>query len=248
MILYFTGTGNSQYAADFIGNKIGDEIVCLFDKIKNCDYSPIESAKPFVVVAPTYCWQIPHILRDWLERTPLVGSDKIYFVMTCGGDIGNAEKYLKLLCSKIGKEYMGCAEILMPENYIALFGTPTDDEARAIIAEAETPLQKACDIITAGGKFDAVKVSLMGKLNSGIVNDLFYPLFVRDKKFTVSDECIGCGICEKQCVLNNIKLVDKKPTWNGNCTHCMACISYCPKEAIEYGEHSKGLVRYKCQE
>ena len=29
-----------------------------------------------------------------------------------------------------------------------------------------------------------------------------------------------------------------------NCTHCMACICYCPKEAIEYGKKSKGKPRY----
>ena len=36
--------------------------------------------------------------------------------------------------------------------------------------------------------------------------------------------------------LNNIKMVHKKPTWNNNCTHCMACIGNCPVEAIGYGK------------
>ena len=26
--------------------------------------------------------------------------------------------------------------------------------------------------------------------------------------------------------------------------HCMACICYCPKEAMEYGKKSKGKLRY----
>lgn len=44
--------------------------------------------------------------------------------------------------------------------------------------------------------------------------------------------------------LNNIRLENGKPVWGKNCTHCMACICYCPKEAIEYGEKSKGKPRY----
>nr|WP_264291386.1 MULTISPECIES: hypothetical protein [unclassified Dorea] len=28
------------------------------------------------------------------------------------------------------------------------------------------------------------------------------------------------------------------------CTHCMACICYCPAEAIEYGKKSVGKPRY----
>jgi len=44
--------------------------------------------------------------------------------------------------------------------------------------------------------------------------------------------------------LNNIHLENGKPVWGKNCTHCMACICYCPKEAIEYGKKSKGKPRY----
>lgn len=62
--------------------------------------------------------------------------------------------------------------------------------------------------------------------------------------FTVSDACIGCGKCVQLCPLNNIRLDKDKPVWGSNCTHCMACICYCPKEAIEYGKRSVGKPRY----
>lgn len=248
MILYYTGTGNSRYAAEYIGDRLGDEVVDLFSRIRDKDYSVIESATPFVICVPTYCWQIPHIVRDWLKRVKLTGSNRVYFVMTCGGEVGNAEKYLKALCSQINMEYMGLCEVLMPENYIALFDAPDMDKAATLIANAEPVLDRACEIIKASECFDKVKTNAIGRLYSSIVNVLFYPLYVKDRKFTVSDECIGCGVCEKKCVMNNIKLVDGKPQWQGSCTHCMACISYCPKKAIEYGEHSKGLNRYTCKE
>lgn len=69
-------------------------------------------------------------------------------------------------------------------------------------------------------------------------------LFSSDKKFYVTDTCVPCGNCEKICPFHNIKFTDKKPIWNRNCTHCMACIGSCPTEAIEYGKHTKGLRRY----
>ena len=43
---------------------------------------------------------------------------------------------------------------------------------------------------------------------------------------------------------NNITLQTGKPVWGQNCTHCMACICYCPAEAIEYGKKSLGKPRY----
>ena len=29
-----------------------------------------------------------------------------------------------------------------------------------------------------------------------------------------------------------------------HCTHCKACICYCPKESIEYGKKSRGKPQY----
>lgn len=41
MILYFSGTGNSEYAAKRIGDKIDDQVVNLFEKIRSNDFSGI---------------------------------------------------------------------------------------------------------------------------------------------------------------------------------------------------------------
>ena len=105
MILYFSGTGNSEYAAKRIGAELKEETLNLFHKIQASDYSELHSPRPWVIVAPTYAWRIPRIVQKWLEHTALSGSKDIYFVMTCGGRIGNAGKYLKKLCSQKGMNY-----------------------------------------------------------------------------------------------------------------------------------------------
>lgn len=246
MILYFTGTGNSVYVAKRIEKATGDEILNLFGKIRDNDYTALYSDTPWVIVVPTYAWRIPRIVESWLKKTDLSGNTGVYFVMTCGGNIGNAGKYLETLCSEKNMKYLGCFEIVMPENYIAMFSTPTRDEAVAVIEKAETNIDKAIDFIKAGEPFPKRRITVMDKMNSGIVNDLFYPVFVHAKKFSVAETCISCGLCEKVCPLSNVRLVNGKPIWADNCTHCMACISRCPQEAIEYGKHSQGLPRYTC--
>lgn len=246
MILYFSGTGNSEYTAKRIGKVIGDDVVDLFKKIKNSDYSNMDSNHPWIIVVPTYAWRIPHIVSDWLEKTVLHGNKNIYFVMTCGGDIGNAGKYLKKLCKKKNMNYYGCAEIVMPENYIALFSTPTMDKSLEIIERAESVIDNTALCIKAGNTLPKPTTSFKSRINSGIINNLFYPLFVHAKKFYVTDDCISCGKCAKVCVLKNIRMENGKPKWDDKCTHCMACISKCSKAAIEYGKHSKGLPRYVC--
>ena len=134
----------------------------------------------------------------------------------------------------------------MPENYIALFATPSPEEASRTIAQAEPAIEEAICHIERGTPFPRPKISVLDVLCSGPVNSLFYPLFVHAKKFRVTDACISCGKCASVCPLGNIDLENGRPVWKNNCTHCMACICRCPKEAIEYGRHSEGLPRYVC--
>lgn len=164
--------------------------------------------------------------------------------MDCGSEIGNAAKFNRKLCQAKGLAYMGTAQILMPENYIAMFSVPQAAEARAIVAKAEPDIRRAIACIAAAQSFPPPRSSLYDRLASAAVNPLFYPLFVKASSFTVSDACIGCGQCIQRCPTNNITLENGKPVWSKNCTHCMACICYCPTGAIEYGKKSLGKPRY----
>ena len=143
--------------------------------------------------------------------------------------------------------YCGCAEITMPENYIALFSTPTEEEALQIIEQAECVIERTALCIKNKEKLSQSEISFKDKMNSGIINNLFYPVFVHAKKFYATDDCISCGKCVNVCPLNNVRIENGKPVWGKHCTHCMACICRCPKEAIEYGKHSQGLPRYVCK-
>ena len=138
---------------------------------------------------------------------------------------------------------MGTAQIIMPENYIAMFNAPDVEKAKKIVAAAGPDIAKAVLAIKHGEKLLS-KSGLGASFESGLVNDIFYAAFVKANAFRADQTCIGCGKCKKFCPLNNITLKNKKPVWGKNCTHCMACICYCPAEAIEYGRKSVGKPRY----
>lgn len=246
MIVYFSGTGNSAYAASRIGEALHDEVLDLFERLHDQNFSPLHSDQPWVVVTPTYAWRIPRLVQEWLEKTPLTGSRDIWFVMTCGENIGSAEVYAEKLCAEKGLNCMGCLPVVMPENYIALFKTPDEKAAKPILRRAKKAIDEATQLIHNRERYRPAPYTLLDKLCSGIVNRGFYPLFVHAKKFAVTDACIACGKCVRVCPLTNITLENGRPVWGKNCTHCMACICRCPAEAIEYGRHSKGLPRYTC--
>ncbi len=244
MILYFSGTGNSKYAAQHIADALGDALTDLNRRIKAGDSSPIETGERLVIVTPTYAWRIPRIVREHLLKTELSGAKRAWFVMTCGSEIGNAAKYNRALCAEKGLECMGTAQIVMPENYIAMFSVPQTDEARKIVAEAAPDIERIIAAVRAGERFPPTRRNLYDRFMSGPVNPIFYRFCVKADAFAAGSACTGCGQCARRCPLNNIELRNGRPVWGKRCTHCMACICYCPTGAIEYGRKSAGKPRY----
>lgn len=70
--------------------------------------------------------------------------------------------------------------------------------------------------------------------------------------YSVTDQCIGCGLCEKTCPMGAVQLRDKKtkngvvkrPQWSSKCVQCAGCINVCPKKAINFGKGTKKRGRY----
>jgi hypothetical protein len=77
--------------------------------------------------------------------------------MTCGTDIGNANKYIQELCTKREFAYMGVLPSVMPENYVAMFEIPDKAAAEKIIKSAEDKLQDAIHFITEEKRFQCTE-------------------------------------------------------------------------------------------
>lgn len=244
MVLYFTGTGNSKYIAERIAMALNDDILSMNDRIKAGNTANVMTGKSMVIVVPTYAWRIPRVVLSWLQQTKFPEAKQIWFVMDCGGEIGNAAKYNQKLSKQLCLSYMGTAQIVMPENYIAMFGVPDKAEAKLIVTKTEPMIDNVIKDIQAEREFSKPRNNMYDKIMSSAVNTIFYPMFVKADKFLATDACISCGKCVQVCPLNNVQLKNGKPVWGSNCTHCMACICYCPAEAIEYGKKSEGKPRY----
>ena len=248
MIIYFSGTGNSKYVADMLAEQLDDQVVDAGKMIKNGIKGEFESKSPWIFVSPTYAWKIPNVFEKFINESTFKGSQIAYFMMTCGQDIGNAKAQIINICNNTNLECRGIAEVVMPDNYIAMYPVTSKEKWENIIEKAISLLQKHACAIKEEGVLPDKKIVIADKIKSAAINPLFYKFMIKTKKFNVTiDKCISCGKCSNICPLNNIKLVDGLPKWNDNCTHCMACISYCPTEAIEYGKKSVGKTRYKCK-
>jgi ferredoxin len=245
MIYYFTGTGNSLYAARRIASVTGDGIVSVNEALRHGGSGSYRSQRPYVFVCPTYAWRMPRVMERFILDSTFEGHTDAYFVLTCGDETGNAARYAEKLCDAKGWRFMGLGGVVMPENYIALFDVPQKAEADAIIKAAEPRILEIAEHIKAGEALPAEKLTFLGRFYSTVVNPLFYPFAVSAKGFHVTDACTGCGRCASLCPLSNVRLDEnRRPVWGRQCTHCMACIAACPVIAVEYKKNSRGKPRH----
>lgn len=249
MILYFSGTGNSRYAASIIASQTGDELICMNDILRARALNDpdarrdFHSDSPFVFVCPTYCWRMPRIVEQFIRESRFTGDMRAYFFLTCGNSTGGSANHAEKLCKELGFTFMGLSSVIMPENYIAMFNSPSYDEAQGKILAAVSVIESTGRMISQCRPITDPNGSSTKGMPAAM-NASFYKLFITDKSYRVKKSCTGCGTCASICPLANIHLEDARPRWGGNCTQCMACISICPQNAIEYGRKSLGKRRY----
>ena len=113
MVLYFTGTGNSRYLARRIAEGLEMPLYDLNACIKAGDTAPVQTGRDVVLVTPTYAWRIPRVVSEWLGKTTLTGAERIWFVMDCGSEIGNAPGQIPAVAGSRTIKYQGCSLIFV---------------------------------------------------------------------------------------------------------------------------------------
>ena len=242
MVLYFSGTGNSRYAAKTIAERTGDGMISINQRLKTGDYRSVESDKPLVFVGPVYAGRLPRVMETYIRKVTFTGTSEAYFIGTCAATPWKTVRYVEKLCLDKGLTLLGFQSVVMPQGYVAGGGTQPKAVNDKVLAEAKPKIEALAEAIQQKQLLPQEKPG--NGLMSTVLNPIMYAMMISAKGFTVTDKCTGCGLCQARCPLNNVKLTNGKPVWGKDCTHCMACIAGCPAEAIEYGKKTQGKPRY----
>ncbi|MCX7921100.1 MAG: EFR1 family ferrodoxin [Clostridia bacterium] len=242
-LYYFSGTGNSYIIAKEIQKRLGNCELTAITSIWNLD-NIAAMAENIGFIFPLYCMGMPKVVLDFIRKIDLNNAKYIFTVVTRGGKgyQGGALKQTREVLMKKGKKLSSGFYIRMPDNYIPLLKVPPKEQQKIMFKEAAKKVEKISELISK-------KEAIMEKEYTAFAAPLLYKPFIKrvsqiDKGFHVTEKCNSCGMCEKVCHFNNIKMVEGKPKWQHNCQFCLACINYCPKKAMEYKKGSKGKERY----
>jgi flavodoxin/NAD-dependent dihydropyrimidine dehydrogenase PreA subunit len=244
-IFYFSGTGNSLQVAKDIAALLGDtELVSIPSVIDN-DEIKIE-ADCVGIVFPVYMWGLPLILDRFVKKIKKSKSTYLFATATYGGLLGNTLNQMDKLLRSSGAKLNAGFGINMPGNYIVMYGArPEKSQAKAFEKE-KNKVKRIANIVKQKNDCGIEKSKIgIDRMLAPIMYKKIKSVPKMAKMFYAKDNCNGCGTCQKICAAKNIKMENGKPTWGTKCEQCMACIQYCPKEAIEYGKKTIGRKRYR---
>lgn len=244
-IFYFSGTGNSLFAARQIAAKLDNvELVAISKSMNNFD--SIE-AERIGFVFPVYAWGLPRIVADFVKQIKLSGEEYTFAVATCGGTPGNTLIQLKGLLNENGGD-LKAGFAVREASYTFLEGNIFMKLMRNIAGEPPLPFaERLSEIIEVVENKQQHKLETSSKL-ANLLGGMIHKGAIKQFKeaaadFWSTEDCNLCGKCVELCPRDNISLVDDSPAWGDNCELCFACIQWCPEEAIEYQEVSIGKQR-----
>ena len=243
-LFFYTGTGNSLWTARTLAAKLGDAEIHPISAIFG---NPVLGRTGAIgLVFPVHIWGVPGRVIDFLNSFANAPSRYYFAVAVHAGQVAATLLQLKRLMKARGMLLSCGFEIAMPSNYIP-WGGPGPQEKRARrFEEAGKKIERIAGLISRREEGPVEKGPLwQNVLFTGLNRLSFSRVPGLDKGFWVDGKCNACGICGTICPCGNIDLLEGKPVWRHHCEQCLACIQWCPAEAIQYGRRTSGYERYR---
>ena len=237
IVYYFSGTGNSLALAKTIVAQSDNTVL-----VPMASEPPLNEigGKGFKIgfVFPVYYGKLPRRVNHFIQNLKINPDTYCFSVVTTGGPVASgALTILKETLAEKGVLLSYGKAIMMAGNYILEYNPADSKRTINLVKKAKAQLTSIISDISKSRQNNIRYIKFTA-------NNLYKDIPSLDKQFYANERCTSCGQCQKICPVQNIILTKGKPEWQGHCEHCVACIHWCPTEAIQYGKKTLDRRRY----
>lgn len=240
MVFYFTGTGNSLWAAQALAQE-GEQIVSVMDAVRQKRFSyTLGENEALGFVFPVFFYTVSDPILELVRNLKVENASYVYAVIPCGASIGPAGGFLKSELKKRGLELQRVDPLVVPDGALIFYDIDTPEKMALQLEKSAEELKSIRGAIQRREPNRITGSAALGK--TGLAA---YHLSMRTKKFRADDKCVGCGKCASICPAEAIQMVNGRPAWKKDkCLKCCGCINRCPVGAIQYGGKTASRGRY----
>ncbi|MBR4394115.1 MAG: EFR1 family ferrodoxin [Oscillospiraceae bacterium] len=240
MIFYFTGTGNSLYAAKKLADE-DEEIVSIVEALHSKSFHYVlKEGEKLGFVFPVYFYTVSDPVLELVRNLTVENAGFVYAVIPCGASIGTAGGFLKSELNNRGLDLQRVDALVVPDGALIFYNIDPPEKMEKTL---EAATKELASIKQAIDRHEGNNIK--GSPTLGKIWLTAYHACMGTKPFHADEKCIGCGKCASICPAGTIEMVDGRPAWTKNkCLKCCGCINRCPVSAIQYGKRTDNRGRY----
>lgn len=247
MIIYFSATGNCKWVAEQIADATDEKTYSIRESLDQKSRTLIlKKGETLGFVTPTYFWQLPTVFSDWLSGTSFIleGGNYVFTLATFGTTTGAVSSQLASILLKKGVHIDTVFALRMTDTWTPIFDLSDPEKNLEILAQSRKDLDEIIEKIRAhaAGDFNRNQMPAFTRIPARYL----YDKARKTKHFKVTDACVDCHLCKKQCPVKAIEMQGGKPVWTEEtCTMCLGCLHRCPKNAIRYDDKTQKHGQYR---
>ena len=233
--IYFSGTGNSKYAAELFCKTYDNESRSY--SIEDTEALPaITDADLIIIAYPVQFSTVPKIMRDYItDHSELWMNKKVFIIATMGLFSGDGSGMLGRLLQCYGAKVIGGLHLKMPDSIAdeKALKRPLEKN-KELVKKAEHKIKESVKRLKAGNPTQE-GIGILYRMAGFFGQRAYFGHKTKEysSKLKIdTDKCVGCGMCEKLCPMSNISIKELKAVSGNRCTMCYRCINKCPKQAI----------------
>lgn len=248
-IYFFTGTGNSYWAAGKLKElsaKDGFESVIIpVDGLKKKDITRNSNDDLYSFVYPTHGFSLPWHMLKFMIRFPS-GRGRIALVnnragMKMGrlftpGLSGIAILLPMLIFLLKGYRISAVSGLDTPSNWISVHPGLRPAVIDSIFRRRQKDITQLWKKLAENKLYYPAKFFILLPLDLIVspisIGYVLFGRFLLARTFLADNKCDGCGLCAARCPVGAIQMKGKRPYWTYKCESCMRCSNICPKESI----------------
>ncbi len=246
LVLYFSGTGNTKYIAEYFAEKMQAKYYSIEKEINFSEQ--LNNAEIIAFCYPIYGSTVPIIMREFvLKYKDHLSNKKIIIFCTQNLFSGDGARVFTELLENIDYNIIYAEHFNMPNNICNLFFYPlaSKKKIKKYIEKANKKVNNICNNI------DNKIIKKRGfncfskYLGLVIQRTAFSKIEKKAKKdVRIALRCNQCLLCVEICPMKNLQNKENIIVQKGNCTFCYRCVNACPKKAITVLWHGKVKKQY----